>query len=180
MSETLFGDVAVRRLAIGGHENNASGQDEWLTPPEITDALAPFDLDPCAPLRRPWQTAAQHYTVEDNGLVKPWHGLVWCNPPYSTADKWLSRLASHGDGIALLFARTDTDSFHTYVWPHASLLLFIRGRLRFHLSDGRRSKDNAGAPSVLVAYGTRAAHRLNASGLPGQLVVTRVRGGDRR
>ena len=66
------------------------GREEWLTPPEIIKAVAqtredgeeipwPFDLDPCSPIKRPWETAKAHYTIEDNGLIKPWQGRVWCN-----------------------------------------------------------------------------------------------------
>lgn len=39
------------------------GHPEWLTPRNIVDALGPFDLDPCAPIVRPWPTAVQHYTA---------------------------------------------------------------------------------------------------------------------
>jgi hypothetical protein len=64
--------------------------DEWLTPPEILRALGDFDLDPCAPVTRPWETAAQHYTALDDGLNKQWNGRVWCNPPFGReAVKWL-------------------------------------------------------------------------------------------
>lgn len=42
------------------------------------------------------------------------------------AGKRLNRLALHGTGIALVFARTDTASFFTEVWPVARCLLFIR------------------------------------------------------
>lgn len=84
-------------------------KDEWLTPPEIVHALGDFDLDPCAPVRRPWSTATHHYTVLDNGLTKPWFSRVWMNPPYGRETGiWLNKLAVHGDGIALVFARTET------------------------------------------------------------------------
>ena len=56
---------------------------DWLTPPEILQALGPFDLDPCASLYQPWRTATKQYTIEDDGLKKEWRGRVWCNPPYS-------------------------------------------------------------------------------------------------
>lgn len=170
--EGLFGEIPARRRAMGSHQNGFAGQDEWLTPPEIIAALGLFDLDPCSPIARPWPTAARHFTVEDNGLVQPWAGMVWLNPPYSSAEKWLARLAAHGDGIALIFARTETTLWHRQVWPHASMLLFLQGRLHFHLVNGRRSRENAGAPSVLVAYGDLAADRVRASRLPGQLVTT--------
>lgn len=37
--------------------NNTINNDEWLTPLPIIEALEVFDLDPCAPIVRPWATA---------------------------------------------------------------------------------------------------------------------------
>lgn len=163
--------------AMGSHQIASEGTDTWLTPPEIIEALGPFDLDPCASLDRPWDTATRHYTVEDDGLSKPWDGMVWMNPPYGPkATKWLGRLAGHGNGIALVFARTETRMFTEHVWPHATALLFIEGRLHFHYPDGRRAKANSGAPSVLVSYGLDAAKRLLNSGIPGAFVDNRTTG----
>lgn len=61
-------------MGLSSHQSARMKNDEWLTPPEILRALGPFDLDPCAPVIRPWETAATHYTVEDDGLSKPWVG----------------------------------------------------------------------------------------------------------
>ncbi|MGR4927366.1 DNA N-6-adenine-methyltransferase [Bradyrhizobium sp. CAR08] len=164
---------------IGGHQTPRRGRtDEWLTPPAVLAALGPFDLDPCAPVVRPWPTAAQHYTVHDNGLLLPWRGRVFLNPPYhrSVIGLWLARMADHGRGVALIFARTETAAFFRYVWEQASALLFLRGRLDFHTPDGataRRTSGgaaNAGAPSVLCAYGQDDAEVLALCGLDGAFV----------
>ena len=64
--------------------NSATGKNQWLTPPELLAKLGQFDLDPCAPINRPWPTATQHYTIEDDGLKQPWFGRCWVNPPYDT------------------------------------------------------------------------------------------------
>jgi hypothetical protein len=134
--------------------NLSEGRDEWLTPPEILKALGEFDLDPCAPIVRPWPMAREHYTRLDNGLLKPWKGRVWLNPPYGAeTGKWLGRLAEHGNGIALVFARTETEMFFNHVWPKASAIFFFEGRINFYSVDGKRSPANAGAPSCLIAYG---------------------------
>ena len=70
-------------MSLSGHQKPHRGAtDEWLTPPYIINALAPFDLDPCAPVIRPWATARRHLTIEDDGLAHPWTGFVWCNPPF--------------------------------------------------------------------------------------------------
>lgn len=158
-------------MAMGGHQSAAMLKDEWLTPPEILRALGTFDLDPCAPVNRPWDTAKKHFTIHDDGLSMPWAGSVFCNPPYGLeAAEWLKRCAAHGDAVALVFARTETRMFFEHVWPRATALLFLEGRLHFHHVDGRRAKANGGAPSVLIAYGEAAADRLADSGINGQLV----------
>jgi hypothetical protein len=146
-------------------------KDEWLTPPDIVRRLGAFDLDPCSPVSRPWDTAATHMTIHDDGLANEWHGRVWLNPPYGReTGKWLARLADHGNGIALIFARTETEMFFSEVWEKADALLFLRGRLHFHHVDGRRAAANAGAPSVLIAYGANNAGALQASGIAGQFI----------
>lgn len=159
------------RHGMGSHQSAAMQRDEWLTPPEIIDSLGAFDLDPCAPISRPWDTATKHFTKADNGLHQPWEGRVWLNPPFGLeAAQWLKRLSEHGNGIALIFARTETAMFFDWVWSKASALYFIKGRLHFHFVDGRRAKANAGAPSVLVAYGKENQSRLRLCGVPGQFV----------
>lgn len=160
---------------MGSHQSAKAMTTTWLTPPEVIDALGPFDLDPCAaPSPRPWPTATEHIELPRDGLAEPWKGMVWCNPPYSfEAWKWLNRLADHGNGIALIFARTETAGFVREVWGKATALLFIHGRLHFHYSDGVRATANSGAPSVLVAYGDKAAERLTTSGIAGSLVRLR-------
>jgi hypothetical protein len=144
----------------------------WLTPPEILSALGPFDLDPCAaPSPRPWPTAARHIELPDDGLTAEWEGRVWCNPPFGKhTAAWLARMASHNDGIALAFARTDTAMFQHHVWPYADLVLFLAGRPKFCLPDGTRAKGNSGGPICLIAYGSRNARALLRSGLPGALM----------
>lgn len=166
----LFGLGAPGRAAMGSHQSASGGADEWLTPIEIITALGDFDLDPCSPINRPWDTAAQHYTIADDGLRQQWSGRVWLNPPYSQAATWLARLANHGHGTALIFARTETRVWFGHVWPKASGLLFIRGRLHFHYPTGKRASANSGAPSVLVAYGERDAEALASAPIPGQYV----------
>jgi hypothetical protein len=171
MSTDLFGIDVPRRRALGSHQSASGGSDEWLTPPHLLETLGPFDLDPCAPINRPWPTAARHFTIADDGLRQDWHGRVWLNPPYANAGKWLDRLAEHGQGSALIVARTETALWFQHVWPRASALLFIQGRLYFHHIDGTRARANSGAPSVLVAYGDADADRLRAAPIAGKFVA---------
>jgi len=153
-----------------GGDGSAATTHDWLTPPEILAALGPFDMDPCASQFQPWETAARHYTIEDDGLARQWHGRVWCNPPYGPhAEKFLKRMAEHGDGIALIFARTETKAFHAYCWNAASAMLFMSGRIKFRLPGGGIAGP-AGAPSVLVAYGRDNQQALHDCGIAGYVV----------
>lgn len=170
MSADLFGADHIDREAMGSHQSASGGADEWLTPPELIDALGRFDLDPCAPIDRPWDTAERHFTIEDDGLRQDWSGRVWLNPPYAHAAKWLHRLAEHGRGTALIFARTETRMWFEQVWPRASAALFLRGRLHFHYRSGKRAKANSGAPSALIAYSHHDAAALAAARIPGHYV----------
>ena len=151
---------------------NTDNAQEWLTPPEIVRALGVFDLDPCAaPDPRPWDTATIHITKPYDGLAVPWHGRVWCNPPYGRETfKWMAKLAEHKRGIALIFARTETQGFHAEVWNKAHSIFFFRGRLKFYYPDGSQGGP-ANAPSCLVSYSAEDTESILRSGLSGRLLV---------
>ena len=161
--------TSVKRL------DRTRATDDWYTPPAVLNCLPAFDMDPCVPLQgpSPWQRVTTTFDAADDGLSVPWAGHVWLNPPYSDPGPWMERLADHGDGIALVFARTDTGWWHDYVWGRADLLLFVRRRLRFvepTETPGRKAS-NAPAPSVLVAYGQWAVRSLRSSGIPGAFAL---------
>lgn len=145
---------------------------EWITPPEIVTALGEFDLDPCAHPDQFYRTAKTMVSPPTDGLDGDWWGRVWLNPPYGQriAVKWLRKLAEHGNGIAIVPARTEVEEwFVPYVWNAAEAVLFVRGRLYFHKPDGS-TQGNAGHGSVLVAYGRKNAASLIASGIEGKFL----------
>lgn len=168
----LLGHVeVVSRRSLGSHQSSRMQSDVWLTPPHILRALGTFDLDPCAPAIRPWDMAREHICLPDNGLMKPWHGRVWLNPPFGdNAGGWLHRLADHGNGIALVHARTETEWFFRSIWRRARGILFIEGRLTYCRPNGQPAGANSGAPSVLVAYGDDNAECLRTCGIAGQFI----------
>jgi hypothetical protein len=173
MSDSDFEQETMKKQGSGFlHDTWQSRQkDEWLTPPDLVHALGTFDLDPCAPVNRPWETAARHYSVLDDGLHQPWFGRVWLNPPYGRETGiWLERLRKHGNGIALVFARTETHMFFNCIWSDADAVLFLRGRLAFFHVDGTVG-GHAGAPSCLVAYGHTNVDALRQSKLDGILMT---------
>jgi len=153
-----------------GFENpNKGDNQEWLTPPNIIKALGTFDLDPCSPINRPWDTALWHYTIENDGLTQSWHGRVFMNPPYGHPIEvpWLKKFREHGNGICLIYARTEKKSFQD-ICKGADGFLFLAGRLRFYHVDGTQG-ESATASSVLIAYGQHNYEALRNSGLKGAL-----------
>lgn len=156
------------------HRRTKLTSDTWITPRELIERIGPFDLDPCAAINQPWPCARQSFTEIENGLLQRWQGFVFCNPPYGRkCEVWLDRMALHGDGVALVFARTDTKMFFKYVWNRAAAILFIRGRITFHFEDGTAPRwgNNSGGPSVLIAYGERAVGILQRVEDLGKLII---------
>lgn len=59
-----------------------------------------FTLDVCATPEN--AKCERFYTLEDDGLVQPWSGRVWCNPPYSQIGVWVTRAWDQWMGTAEL------------------------------------------------------------------------------
>ncbi|MBM6499261.1 DNA N-6-adenine-methyltransferase [Flavobacterium macrobrachii] len=143
---------------------------EWLTPPELVKQLGEFDLDPCCPVDAPFYHATNHYTIIDDGLSKEWNGRVYLNPPYGRGmELWLEKLKNHGNGIALIFARTETKCFFEHIWHDADAILFVKGRIKFYHVSGVQG-GTPGAPSVFIAYGKENASALQNSGIEGRFL----------
>src|SRR5690348_8670406 len=111
-------------MTLGSHQTTVGKSQVHLTPKWIIDALGPFHLDPCAASPRPWNCAVHNITAD--GLGADWYGHVWLNPPFNrySVGRWVERLASHDDGIALLHARTEAGWFEP-VWACADNMLFL-------------------------------------------------------
>jgi hypothetical protein len=149
-------------------EHEAPGaSDDWYTPPHIFDALGlTFDLDPCSPGPGHWVPARRVYTKADDGLVLPWHGLVWMNPPFGGRNgqvPWLRKFLQHGNGIALVAARTSAGWFHEWA-VRADAMLFPNGKTKFIRPDGTVG-ESPGTGVVLLACGDIACAALVRSGL---------------
>lgn len=150
-------DTKVKHKQGFSHESQKAVSVEWYTPPSIFETMGvEFDIDVCSPKGGlPWVTAKKFYCKEDDGLSKEWKGNVWCNPPYGKeTSAWLEKLSQHGEGIALVFSRTDCKWFHDYV-SKADAVMFLKGRVKFVDGNGLTGGSGAGNGSILVAYGAK-------------------------
>lgn len=136
---------------------------EWYTPKWIFDELGiQFDLDPASPHDfDSFVPAAQKYTVYDNGLTLPWHGRVWLNPPYGPDTAfWMRRMIDHGNGIALVFSRTDAE-WCQKAMQAADAILFMSGRIAFVPGRENAHKvSRSGAGTMLIAFGSECRDAL--------------------
>lgn len=145
---------------------------EWYTPRHIRAAVVQalggtVDLDPCADPERTFP-ASQHFTKEDNGLVRRWPGRVYMNPPYGrTIGQWTTKLRdelTEGwclEAVALLPARVDTRWWQELPTHD---LCFIAGRLRFSGYE-----QSAPFPSAALYFGPHAERFREAFGPLGRL-----------
>lgn len=139
--------------------------DEWYTPGWIFDTLAiQFALDVCAPVDRTHSQvpADRHLTIEDDGLACEWSGTVWCNPPYSSATPWASRMIEHGDGLLLTHIPMNAQ-WCVDVWQAADALRMIPN-VEFVRPDG--SLGRPGYWLQLAAFGQTAVDALRRLGAP--------------
>lgn len=82
---------------------------------------------------------------------------------------WIEKLKNHNNGIALIFARTETKCFFNHIWDDADAVLFVKGRIKFYNIDGEQ-KGTPGAPSVFIAYGKENADILEKADICGKFI----------
>lgn len=151
--------------------NDGKRATRWLTPPYIVESLGVFDLDPCGAPNHSLASVTYQIDEGQDGLMLPWFGRVWLNPPYGKeAAPFMEKMAIHGSGTAFLFARTETNLFFDYVWPYATAMKFVKGRVKFLKPDLTPGAEAANAPSVLIAYGEKDAQALEQSNIRGKFV----------
>jgi hypothetical protein len=174
----MFGRTETLVVGNGkmwSYQRTPDSKDNWYTPKTITNCLGHFHLDPCTSVDRSFDIADINYEVEhEDGLLKDWPKdyRVFLNPPYGRkTELWLRKMASHRNGIVLIFAKTDTEMFFKYVWGVADAVLFLKGRIRFLDESGKQGRYTSGAPSCLVAYGLENVCSLMKSGIEGKLVI---------
>jgi hypothetical protein len=166
--------IETEQFSFVGGEGIEDESDEWYTPAWVFRALGiEFDLDPCSPGAPPSSVPAKrHITKEEDGMQQPWNGAVWVNPPFSDKRRWYERLCIHGNGIALMPARTETHDLQAYM-NESSALLFLKGRIYFERGSRPAANGVGGQTStppfgvVLCAYGDLMADVLLDSSLLG-------------
>lgn len=144
-------------------DSNKQETHTWLTPLSLVNELGVFDLDPCGYPGH--NTAKNLICLPDDGLKSSWSGRVWLNPPYGKhAKDWLSKLSVHGNGIALVFARLETNWLKPFLRDG---FFIIDGRINFE-SPVTKKSGNAGCASILIPFGRKNMGAILQSNIKGE------------
>lgn len=155
------------------------GSNEWYTPPEYVDRaralMGRIDLDPasCEYANDNGVHAVAIWTQADDGLTQPWHGNVWCNPPYGKqVPAWVDRIISaHAtreiDACCLLVNATTDVQWFQRLWDYP--ICFLEGRVPFYNDKGDDPAPTHG--SVIVYFGDDIAGFASSFGDIGHIVV---------
>ena len=163
---------------------------EWYTPAKYVEAarqvMGGIDLDPASSSAANLTVkAARYYTKEQNGLVFPWYGRVWLNPPYSALKQETGRTGSregyakpfirkllheHKRGSvteAILLVVSDTDAqWFQWLWEYP--ICFADHKIRFN----RPGKPSEGQffGSAFVYFGENEQRFIDVFGKIGTIV----------
>jgi len=130
--------------------NHEYTSDDYYTPKSLFDLLnVEFDLDPAHPPFPTHVPCKKYFTIHDNGLIQPWFGSVWMNPPFSKPQPWVEKFIQHGHGIALL-PQSKSNWFYN-MWQTNIAITTFGSRLRF--DNPRGGTGSIMMPTCLIAIG---------------------------
>ena len=134
-------------------------RDDHYTPKWLFDQLGlEFDLDVSAPVGGvPWIPAKKSFSLEDDGLVQDWYGLVWMNPPFSKPSPWVDKFVAHNNGIALL--TISRSYWFEKLWGNCDAICPTPRTMAFERPDGH--KKQIAFQTMLFAMGKQAVEALN-------------------
>ena len=151
----------------------SSASDEWATPPELFAKLdKEFDFRWDAAATAENSKCATYCSKEGDALsgsVGSWamwsdSRAIWLNPPYSRGLQarfirraYAETVASPGLIVCCLIpARPDTKVWHDTIFPHASEIRFVEGRVKFVGAES-----GAPFPSAIVIFGQNSPQKIS-------------------
>ena len=136
--------------ALFGVEQTQITKDDHYTPKWVFDGLGlEFDIDVASPPGGiPWIPKKRYFTQADDGLVQPWAGRIWCNPPFSRPGPWADRMIEHGNGI--LLCCVSKSAWMERVWNSEAKIWLLPWKMEFERPDGL---SGISFPTFMAAFG---------------------------
>ena len=135
--------------------------DDWYTPAWIFEKMGlEFDIDVSAPPGGiSWIPAKRHFTMAEDGLLQPWEGRVWMNPPFSKMTPWADKFREHRNGVALL--PLTKNRWSQSVWESDARMVMLPSDLKF-MKGGKPM--GMFLPSLLVAFEDECVEAISKIG----------------
>jgi len=141
--ESLASPLSAKAILNHQKVPQTSGDYNWYTPEKYIElsreVMGSIDLDPasCNEANKIVK-ADKFYTKDEDGLLQPWYGNVFCNPPYNFpnvemfSEKMVDSYKSGKikQGILLTHSSTDTRWWHI-AFMSSSAICFTLGRINF-------------------------------------------------
>lgn len=101
---------------------------EWYTPAKYIEAarlvMGGIDLDPAScELANQTVKATTYYGQAMNGLMQPWYGRVWLNPPYGRENPGMGVLSGGGKSLIACWVKRLSGSYESHTIEQATLLV---------------------------------------------------------
>jgi phage N-6-adenine-methyltransferase len=148
--------AAQFRPAVRGTLGRRQQRMEWYTPHEYIAlaraVLGDIDIDPASTeYAQETVKARQFFDKAQNGLLNPWYGRVWLNPPYAQPliSRFINKLLMEWNAGRIQSCITLTHNYTDSVWFHdaaaaADAVCFTQGRIKFYDPDGELAKPTQG------------------------------------
>jgi hypothetical protein len=131
-----------------------SDRDSWATPAWLTELLPLVDLDPCTNEQSTVKARKTYSACRgEDGLVLPWIGSTYVNPPFSSILPWAEKLAAESYNVSAAAFLVNADS-STRWWSRLTdslhcALMFHR-RIQFVPPPGIRPSTNNKPQALLM------------------------------
>lgn len=140
------------------HINN---DDNYATPPDLYNQLNKrfnFDFDPCQ---------YNEGSILVDGLKVDWGKSNFVNPPYSQKlkeaflTKAIEEMKKGNSSCFLIPVSTSTKVYHDLIKPNATLIEFVKGRIKFgkldkngtfYLPLNKNGKTQSGTKDSMIVY----------------------------
>lgn len=132
-----------------------SERDEWRTPPwlfkyaRVVLLGASDDVVYDAACNRTNALASPVHKRWGDALSVPWHGKVWCNPPYSNIPPWIEAAFKCDGPVVMLIPSPNGESYYPPLLEKAHEIHIV-GRVGFINRHGQQVNGNPRGSSLFI------------------------------